>query len=389
MTARLPSGSSLARAAACPASHVLPQSTTSSRAADDGTAIHAYLALVAMSPARKSEALARVPERLRARCAAVDLATIIHGVSGIVTEPAYAYDVVTGAVRYLGRDIGRAYGDLAPGEIACTLDVLGLAAGPEDEDGSRQGVAFLRDWKTGRDVGDPSDSWQLALQALVAREHFGEEVVDAGYVYLDDDGAHRVASVTWDALDLDMWAERVRDVVSRVRAVEASHAVDGAIWTSEGDHCAYCPAMPYCPAKTAYIAALVSSPGDPEAMAGAMSLDRVGAAWVALKAAGKWMDRAEAALKERIDAAGEVPLRNGKALRIVEVNGRSYVDTAAAKALLVELGATTGQIASVTKTAAPSRQVREGKPTPRALPAGLSDVPVGHPDSDVWPAGRM
>lgn len=384
------SGSTAARHDACPPSAHLPQSDSVSDAGVKGTDVHAYLAIVAMSPASKSVALEAAPKALRPMLAAIDLPVILDGASGLVTEPAYAYDVATGKVRYLGRDLARKYGALGENEIATTLDVIGRV--PErDVEGDK---AFVRDWKTGQDCGDPADSWQLALQALCARAHLGVDEVDAGYVYLDDEGDHRIAAVTWDALDLDEWADKFRDLVARVRAAKASDPV------TEGSHCTYCPALPYCPAKAAYVAALVTRTEDERAAAlGAideMTLETAARALVALKAAAKWVERAEDALGQRLRAGGDegTLLPDGRRLRMVEKGG-TYLDQAGAKALAVSLGATPDQMAALVKQKRPwwEASITKDKPAPKAkaskaLPAAKT-YPALVGDDDAWEAGRM
>jgi hypothetical protein len=107
--------------------------------------IHAYLADVAKQGQEK--ALDEAPEEYREICAAIDLSRIPSTDSGKFShEVAMAYDAHADTARIVGYDIGRNYGELAPGEIPLTIDVLGLTedgrgGGPRLQVGTPAGSA--------------------------------------------------------------------------------------------------------------------------------------------------------------------------------------------------------------------------------------------------------
>jgi hypothetical protein len=142
---------------------------------------------------------------------------------------------------------------------------------------------------------------------------------------------------------------------------------------TEGEHCRYCPAHPYCPAKTALVrsmAAAFDSSEDGADLAQVVSVlpvEAVGLAWQRLGLLRQHLDRVEAALRERIGLEGSVPLPGGKrVLRIVETQGREYIPAAAARALLTRLGATPEDIAAITARSRPSLRVQESAAAARA-----------------------
>ena len=345
-----PSASSMGRAAVCPASHALPRAESQGEPARDGHAIHAYLARVAVSPATKSVALQDVPEHLRARCAAIDVAGALNGLGTIVTEPAYALDVAEGTTRYIGENIGRAYGELGRTEIACTLDVLGW----------RDDVPVVLDWKTGQDVGDVQENWQMRIQALVARAaSMGAHEVEARICYIGEDGSTRTASHVFDAFELDAAEDELREILARVRKAEEVYKAGGLPSMAEGDHCKYCPSFAFCPAKVSLARAMVR---DVEALTGqveALTLAEKGEVWAKLKQFFGLARRIEDVIKDEARRA-DVPLPNGKVLRAVP-GTRETVDGKRALVMLRELGVDDTVLSTLT-TATPYQTIREVKP---------------------------
>lgn len=240
----------------CVASQVLPRVDTSSYAAEVGTAKHAYAAAI-VSGATREDALDAVPEEHRAACLTLSEATL-ESMRGLETEVAYALEVETGAVRRLGKDLGRSYGDIAPFEIAGTFDYCGLSGKRADA----TSAAIVYDLKTGLgDIGEAADSWQLRVGASVIATHAGLDEAEVGLVWLREGFAPRWSSARFDALDMAGHRNGLRELWGRIKAAAAALERGEMPQLREGSHCAYCPARLSCPAKMALIRSAVADAG--------------------------------------------------------------------------------------------------------------------------------
>jgi hypothetical protein len=207
---RLPSASKLQLAMTCAGSAVYERADNVSVYGETGSDIHAFMR--ALSSMSRDEALERLPDALRERCEAIDLEAL--PVSHWQAEMAFAYDVETEQVRFLGHDIGRNYG---PRESDTELFVS-IDAYAHDE---AVGDVFVGDWKTGRGKVEPvASNWQLRLGALAAARHAGVERVRAAVVQLPEGGLPFVDLVEWDEFDLSMFAAELRELVRRLQAPE-------------------------------------------------------------------------------------------------------------------------------------------------------------------------
>lgn len=253
----MPTASGVGRAMACVASQVLPRVESGGRAAEVGTAKHAYAAAI-VSGSTREDALDQVPEEHRAACLTLSDATL-QQMRGLETEVAYALDVESGAVRRLGKDLGRAYGDIRPSEIAGTFDYCGVSG---TSDGAPAGVAIVYDLKTGLlDVGEAADSWQLRVGASAVATHSGLDEAEVGLVWLREGFAPRWSSAWFDALDMAEHREALRALWDRIRAASAALGRGELPQLREGEHCRYCPARLSCPAKLALIRSAVADAG--------------------------------------------------------------------------------------------------------------------------------
>jgi hypothetical protein len=243
MPVRLPSASKLPLAMTCAASVTLDRADSVNEASDDGLDIHQFMRdLASMS---REEALARVPERVRERCEAIDLEAL--PVQRWEAEVAFAYDVATETTRLVGYDIGRNYGPReSDTELFVTVDAYAL-----DE---LAGRVFVGDWKTGRrQVTSARDNWQLRLGALAAARYAMVDQADAAVVRLPDGGRPWVDPVSWDDFDLSMFASDLRELVRRLQE-------PARIIPVTGEHCRFCPAFASCPAQGRLIAKLALTP---------------------------------------------------------------------------------------------------------------------------------
>lgn len=332
---RLPTASSLDLAAACPASHVLPQIRTTTEAMLRGTAVHHFLEQ--MPQVGRDRALAEVPDEHRALCEAIDPAEVPEG----DREIAYAWNVDTGEVRRLGHIEHRAYPRLEGRWIFGTADVVSVDHGsfvcPEcgpcvaaDEDGccATCGVDIVStppsvqvlDYKV-TDV--PHDeqgllnptrrSLQLRVLALMVMRHFnaeaerrggeGVEVVESAHLRVTSSGRIEPDRATLGFFDWPVIEEEVRQVLSRVQAEHAE--------ATPGPHCGLCPCIARCPATTALISTVGQMNPEPE------DWTDPGIAWL-------WLQQAEALVRAlraelmRRAAVAPIPLPDGSVLASVE-----------------------------------------------------------------------
>jgi hypothetical protein len=210
---------------------VLPRApSTTSEAAERGTAIHAYLEEWAKTGERPTP-----PAGYEETCEGLSLPFILNGRTVWIVEAAFALDAMTGKVRYLGAGKGRDYGALCPTEIAGTADLVLL----DDE-----GRLYVADYKTGSAVTSAKTNPQLAFLALCLSKFRGNEEVGVELIYIREDGSHYTDAATLDALDLDGFASDLRDAVTLWRSPEAAQRVNPGEW------CGYCPSKWSCPVWT-------------------------------------------------------------------------------------------------------------------------------------------
>lgn len=243
------SASSIHRVAICPAAGALPKIGSINAASGRGTALHAFLA--AVGTVGRDEALAGVPEEHRAACAALDTSTLPVDPNCWAAEVAWAYDWETGKARELGRDLGRDYPKTTTTEVTGTADVVGVDA---------SSVCIL-DYKSGRGVGlaKAKDNWQLKFLALAACRTYGKSSAKVGLIHIDhDEPSYDVA--TFDALDLDAIRLDLREIMRRAEKAGLDLRASRRPSCVTGDHCKWCPSLPYCPAQTALIRSVVDVP---------------------------------------------------------------------------------------------------------------------------------
>lgn len=322
--------SALNRLAVCPASGALPEVRVESAAMSRGSAAHDYLDNLA--DVEPEAALAVIAVEHRDYCASIDLDKVLPIVRapGVRTETAYAYNVATGEVRYIGRRIGRAYGPLAATEIAGSMDVEIL----------EPGVVHIRDWKVGFGIDllapPPEKNRQLRTYALMAARHHGVDRATIGRVRIDENGSvWPDRPVDLDAFDLDDIADEVGRIHAAMQRAKVTIAEGRTPAVSESGHCAYCPAFNHCPAKKSLALQLGSAPQEIEDfVAASLTPDNTARAYERIKLAKLVVERAEKAVQEYA-ARTPIPLDNGMVLGPVETT-RESIDGGLAHAVLAE-----------------------------------------------------
>lgn len=245
------SGSKWHRAWRCPPSAALPQDTDDDReertepARNRGKDVHAYLETV--RPAGKEAALAAAPDDLQQLLRSIDIDALPTHLS---TEVAFAMNMVTGAIRELGRNLGhRDYASLEwpPDfdELPFTLDVIGV------QETDKGVFGYVGDYKTGHTKYPPPDEYgQTLLGALAVRAIYKCTKVVVELIYLDEEtGQHYPARRVVDDWDLDIVERSFMKAWQEIDKADAMAGAGMALAFRQGNHCTYCAAYKHCDAK--------------------------------------------------------------------------------------------------------------------------------------------
>lgn len=330
------SASSLARVIACPASAVLPAVVTVGDAAERGTDIHAFMRRV-LGGVPRSTALEHVSPENRVTCEGIDFAKVVEGLSEVRSEVSYALHAESLEVREIGRNIGRNY----PSEYV-GLDRLPWLPGTLDMEGFRaDGVPVVEDFKTGQPVDAAAENPQLFFFALVRRALTGANEVEIRIRYVREDGRTYVDRHVADVFELDSFAADLERTASHVCRLHTGVEKQD-VTVRPGSQCRYCPAITSCPAHVALARAMSDEITAIDARIREMTPAERGNAWIKAKMIEGLLEHVITGLRE-CAIAEPTPLPDGKVLRLIESQRRSFVQ-ADAIALLRRLGATQEQI---------------------------------------------
>lgn len=346
--------SGLERALACPASVVLPQVNTTTRYSTSGNVKHAFVRRV-LRGLTVQQALVGVPEEQRATCEAIYFRRVAGDLTEIQSEQAWALDVETNEVRFLGENIGRAYPELGPNEVCGTEDLAGL----------RIDSAYVTaDIKSGyKPVTACEDNAQVKFFARVHMLRHPElDVVEGRILTIRADGTVGIDAHDFTRFDLDCFGDELSEMRDRIAAARAEYESTGRAKVSRGSWCDYCPAKSACPAFVGLARAMASE--------GTSSLELVlskiaaltpteqGEVWERARGFADVAEQIIDALKS-IAKQDPIPLADGKQLRETTYEKESF-HAESAIALLRQLGATQEQIAALYRRTVVS-QVRELK----------------------------
>lgn len=305
----LPGASEWEQIDACLASGVLPRVDEVSRHTRAGDIRHAFLD--SALEVGRDKALESLPEdtppEVRAQCEALDFGRLPEPGSGL-SEVSFAYDTNTGAVRCLGKRLGRtaARAMANPHEIVGTLDFLGFD-GPD--------TVVVADYKGPYSQQAPARRHrQLLTYALMASRYYDRPFARVAVAPLGMDGRPRWDADELDILDLDAHETWLKSAATRLMAAREAFAASGTLpRTVAGEHCGRCRARWYCPSQAALVRAVAS--GDLEAVtraeAQATGQDEAATAYRILCAASVAVKSAWAQL-EGLARVRDVPLPSGK-----------------------------------------------------------------------------
>lgn len=348
MSAPLFTASGAERAAMCPASCALPVTSSTSSYAERGVDGHAFIRRVLVGTPRET-ALALVSPKLRPTCAAIDFGDICADLSGILAEPAYAYNVRTRKARFIGTNIGRHYGPRDPWEVCGTSDVVGL-------DSRKRPVTW--DTKMGHQLVTPiPENWQVRFFGLVLRDLHDAPEVEGRIGYVKPSGRVVREMNTLDAFALDDFADQLEEAAVRVVEARKDFADGKHLRMVEGPWCKYCDSVTACPAKTKLVRAMHP---DLAELVGAqladMTADQLGVVYLKVREAKtnlEFIDNGLKACAERM----EFELPDGRHVKLGTREVERF-DAEAARAMLLAKGATAEEMASLFETKEESAGLR-------------------------------
>jgi hypothetical protein len=250
--AALPTFSSLPRAFACPASSVLPTADEQSDHAAEGTVRHHYLRRVsdlmrggmAIAAAREL-ALSEAPSEARWFLALIPLESL--RLKDVVAEVALAIDATDGAARVLGRAIDRRYDEAGrrPSEFAGSVDRLALIGA--------EGL-YVGDYKGRTHTRKPEHDEQLLAGAYAGVRIYRRRWAELEIIRVVN-GKPFPVKARVAAPDLERFGKKLQVLGQRIRQDRAAAAAGAIAPATTGDHCRYCPALRFCPAKGALVQA--------------------------------------------------------------------------------------------------------------------------------------
>lgn len=343
----LPSASAIGRALECPASVILPATQVHREDAVRGSSIHRFARLVARGVPIE-EAIKHVAPKWQATCWQLDWQTLLGGITEIRSENAFAIDVETQQVRFLGEDIGRDYSSVTATEYPGSEDIGGI-----DYDG----MPVTTDVKTGfLPVTECWENKQIAYFALRIHLETGADRVRGRLAYVREDGSVRLDIHVFTRIELEDFLDELTDLVPRIEEARAQLAAGITPATSSGPWCRYCPAVSVCPSKTALARALG---GDTDVVLRelrAMAPEQQGAAYVKAKEIKRLIEMILDGFDDIARRAAFVS-RPGKVVKEIAYDKQQFSNAQAIE-LLHTLGATRAQIDSCYSTR-PVRQIRE------------------------------
>jgi hypothetical protein len=301
--------SQLNRAMACELSNVLPGVDVPTGYAQAGTSRHRFLqrvtelvqdpaaivvkpALAALPATETEPAVEATPAETR--CATLEEARELAlneeeddatrailelipveslGLQDVAAEVAFAFNLLTGEARELGRGMEREYGTVGPHEIVGTIDRVGFIG--------QDGLA-IADYKGRAHAKHPTKDAQFLTATLAGVRVYRRDWAEIEVIRLIDDEPRREKG-TVDVVDLDLHELKLKTWHEKVLENRETLARTGQLPKATVDsHCTYCPSFRYCPAQGSLARAVLL--GEDEEVAGVV---KVGKAYLTEANAGR------------------------------------------------------------------------------------------------------
>lgn len=339
------------RAAACPPSCALPATSSSSRYAERGNGIHAFIRRVLVGTDRDA-ALALVDPMWRATCAGIDFEKVCADLSGVRSELAFAWNVKTRKARFIGENRGRNYGPRDPWEVCGTCDIVGF---------DYRDRPVVWDTKSGHQPVKPvPENWQMRFFGLVLRDLYRAPDVDGRIGYVRESGHIVATTAEMDGFALDEFADELEAAAEAVVAARADYAAGKRLRVVQGDHCHYCEATASCPGNVALARAMTSDIEDLAARAEkdlrTMSPRDLGDVYEKLSNVKRLVEMVDAGLKV-VGAQRPFELADGRTVEMTSRDVERFQKDAALD-LLRAKGATDQEIAALFETRTESAGLR-------------------------------
>lgn len=358
------SASTLFRAFKCEASAILPRVDFSSPYAERGRAIHAFLKRV--NDVGREKALKEVGAAHRADCAALDVKSLPLDGKSVASEVSFLYDVTTDTAREVGRDIDRAYGDRKPTEIPGTADIVGVS----------MDAVHVSDFKSGRgyDLTAPpvGENPQLLFYALAAARAYGKSSATVEIIRLGADGETFSDIAEVDAFALDFFAGKLKETWEKLAKAEQLVTLGVKPKASAGEHCRYCPSIPFCEAQMSLVRAVTQDPAEFEHEVVALTPVDAATAYRKLKLAEAVLAQVRASIELYAEAA-PIDLGNGVTLGPVDTE-RESVDGSVAHGVLTNLHGDDIAAKAVTLDSSKAAIVRALRPVAEAKNVPLAQL---------------
>jgi|SRR5215469_13088829 len=262
---------------------------------------------------------------------------LLNDVIGFSTEIAFAINVYTREVRYLGHHLGRKYPKLPEDEgwICGSEDVVGWSV--------TTNLPVVADYKNGDSVGDVGENLQVGFHALAMHLLFGFDAVEGRIVYTRSPVSEASYIFRDENLEFNSVMARLRIAYDNYIKAKAISAQGQRPPVYPGDHCKYCPRMNSCEKWTGLVKSFMPDLEHIHINSGALTVDKLGELWPKFKQFKNYFEDAYDQVKELVRKEGKIPLRNGKHLTMVP-SSREYIDSKKAVSLLRTYGASEEEI---------------------------------------------
>ncbi len=335
----VPSASGAIRSYHCGAWSVLPGAVIEfGDYAETGNIVHDFMDICkTQSRSIALEKYAKHEEYRTLRQIPVD--DLLTGVTHIATEVAFAVNVYTGEVQFLGHHLNRKYNYFP--------EDSGWICGSEDVVGMRDGNPIVADYKNGDDVGDISDNLQVGFHAIAVAELTGAETVEGCIVYTRP--PVNESSYIFTKFDRNIILDKLRVAYDNYRKSKEIVKSGQLPPVYPNDHCKYCPAMNACPKWSSLVRHFAPELEHINFNSGALTVEKLGELWPKFKQFKGYFEEAYDQVKGLVQKHGKVPLRNGKHLALVP-SSREYINGKKAVALLRLYGAPEEEIEELYRT---------------------------------------
>jgi PD-(D/E)XK nuclease superfamily len=298
--------------------------------------VHRFLEQIALGKT-VDESLKTVDAEHVALCRLIDVEGLFAGIVNPRPELAYAIDLETRKVRYIGQSIGRVYGNKSKYELVGSCDLMA--------ERTSDGMKICRDWKSGAHHG-PRSLQQMFFAAVAILE--GADSVLSQVVAIESEGprmgSHEILEAEVGLFDVEAYLDDMWAAAKRTEQEETRYKETGDVRVNVGDHCSWCGCRSAgsCPAYAGLAKAMVADLTTLADRITALTPEQAGGAWLKYREAESLIDLIGKGLKGYC-GDGTIPLPDGREVR-AQQQSRSSLSKDALLELAQRLGATAADI---------------------------------------------